>query len=113
MLINYLNIIMMIFLIIKKLMALLMNLFTNQQITQIASQLFMISITSKKLNLLQVQKSLRALYLVFALLLILGVVFNFKFFHWVLPTYFVACAFFKTEPLLKVLNKLGFTPTEL
>jgi len=56
---------------------------------------------------------LRALYLVFALLLVLGVVFNFKFFHWVLPTYFVACAFFKTEPLLKVLNKLGFTPTEL
>ena len=58
---------MMIFLIIKKLMALLMNLFTNQQITQIASQLFMISITSKKLNLLQVQKSLRALYLEVAL----------------------------------------------
>ena len=44
-----------------------MNLFTNQQITQIASQLFMISITSKKLNLLQFQKSLRALYLEVAL----------------------------------------------
>ena len=56
---------------------------------------------------------LRALYLVFALLLGLGVVFNFNFFHWALPTYFVACAFFKTEPLLKVLNRFGFTPTEL
>ena len=47
------------------------------------------------------------------LLLGLGVVFNFNFFHCALPTYFVACAFFKTEPLLKVLNRFGFTPTEL
>tara|TARA_B100001093_G_scaffold509638_1_gene574060 strand:+ start:968 stop:1243 length:276 start_codon:yes stop_codon:yes gene_type:complete len=56
---------------------------------------------------------LRALYLLFALLLVVGTTFNFKLFHIALPTYFVVCAFFKTEPLLKVLNKLGFTPTEL
>jgi len=56
---------------------------------------------------------LRALYLLFALLLIVGTTFDFKLFHIILPTYFVVCAFFKTEPLLKVLNKLGFTPTEL
>lgn len=56
---------------------------------------------------------LRALYLLFALLLGLGLTFNFNFFNWALPTYFVICAFFKTEPLLKVLNRLGFTPTEL
>jgi|TARA_B100000900_G_scaffold326607_1_gene286642 hypothetical protein len=56
---------------------------------------------------------LRALYLLFALLLGLGLVFNFNFFNWALPTYFVVCAFFKTEPLLKLLNRFGFTPTEL
>ena len=56
---------------------------------------------------------LRALYLLFALLLGLGFVFNFNFFNWALPTYFVVCAFFKTEPLLKLLNRFGFTPTEL
>jgi hypothetical protein len=56
---------------------------------------------------------LRALYLLFALLLTLGVVFNHNFFNWALPAYFVVCAFFKTEPLLKVLNRFGFTPTEL
>jgi len=56
---------------------------------------------------------LRALYLLFAILLVVGVTFNFKFFHLVLPTYFVSCAFFKTEPLLKLLNRVGFTPTEL
>ena len=56
---------------------------------------------------------LRALYLLFALLLGLGLVFNFNLFNWALPTYFVVCAFFKTEPLLKLLNRFGFTPTEL
>jgi len=56
---------------------------------------------------------LRALYLLFALLLGLGLVFNFNFFNWALPTYFIVCAFFKTEPLLKLLNRFGFTPTEL
>ena len=56
---------------------------------------------------------LRALYLLFAVVLGVSLTTNFNFFHWALPTYFVACAFFKTEPLLKVLNRLGFTPTEL
>ena len=56
---------------------------------------------------------LRALYLLFAVLLGISLTTNFNFFNWALPTYFVACAFFKTEPLLKVLNRLGFTPTEL
>ena len=56
---------------------------------------------------------LRALYLLFALLLGLGLVFNFNLFNWALPTYFIVCAFFKTEPLLKLLNRFGFTPTEL
>ena len=56
---------------------------------------------------------MRALYLLFALLLVLGLAFDFDLFTWVLPTYFVVCAFFITEPLLKLLNKLGFTPTEL
>jgi len=56
---------------------------------------------------------LRALYLLFAVVLGVSLTTNFNFFHWALPAYFVACAFFKTEPLLKVLNRLGFTPTEL
>ena len=56
---------------------------------------------------------LRALYLLFAVVLGVSLTTNFNFFHWALPTYFVACAFFKTEPILKVLNRLGFTPTEL
>ena len=56
---------------------------------------------------------LRALYLLFAVVLGVSLTTNFNFFHWALPTYFIACAFFKTEPLLKVLNRLGFTPTEL
>ena len=56
---------------------------------------------------------LSALYLLFAVVLGVSLTTNFNFFHWALPTYFVACAFFKTEPLLKVLNRLGFTPTEL
>jgi len=56
---------------------------------------------------------LRALYLVFAILLTISLVSEFNFFHWALPTYFVVCAFFRTEPLLKVLNKLGFSPTKL
>ena len=56
---------------------------------------------------------LRALYLLFAVVLGISLTTNFNFFHWALPTYFVACAFFKTEPLLKLLNRIGFTPTEL
>ena len=56
---------------------------------------------------------LRALYLLFAVVLGVSLTTNFNFFHWALPTYFVACAFFKTEPLLKILNRLGFSPTEL
>jgi len=56
---------------------------------------------------------LRALYLLFALGLSVSLITNINFFHWALPLYFLACAFFKTEPLLKVLNRLGFTPTEL
>ena len=56
---------------------------------------------------------LRALYLLFAVVLGVSLTTHFNFFHWALPTYFVACAFFKTEPLLKVLNRLGFSPTEL
>ena len=56
---------------------------------------------------------LRALYLLFALLLTISLVSNFNFFHWALPAYFIACAFFKTEPILKALNKLGFSPTKL
>ena len=56
---------------------------------------------------------LRALYLLFAVVLGVSLTTNFNFFHWALPTYFIACAFFKTEPLLKVLNRLGFSPTEL
>ena len=56
---------------------------------------------------------LRALYLLFAILLGVSLTTDFNFFHWAVPTYFVVCAFFKTEPILKVLNRLGFTPTEL
>tara|TARA_B100001564_G_C20354066_1_gene540278 strand:+ start:307 stop:582 length:276 start_codon:yes stop_codon:yes gene_type:complete len=56
---------------------------------------------------------LRALYLLFAVVLGISLTTNFNFFHWALPTYFIACAFFKTEPLLKLLNRIGFTPTEL
>ena len=56
---------------------------------------------------------LRALYLLFAVVLGVSLTTNFNFFHWALPTYFIACAFFKTEPLLKILNRLGFSPTEL
>jgi len=56
---------------------------------------------------------LRALYLVFALLIIVGLIFKFKFLHWVLTVYFLSCAFFKTEPILKLLNKVGFSPTKL
>jgi len=57
--------------------------------------------------------SLRALYLVFAVLFTCGLVFDINFFHWALPTYFVVCAFFETEPLLKVLNKLGLTEVKI
>ena len=37
---------------------------------------------------------LRALYLLFAVVLGISLTTNFNFFHWALPTYFVACAFF-------------------
>tara|TARA_R100000084_G_C4559318_1_gene103804 strand:+ start:185 stop:436 length:252 start_codon:yes stop_codon:yes gene_type:complete len=50
--------------------------------------------------------SLRALYIVFA---VLSLVYT----CWYGVVYFLACAFFKTEPLLKLLNKLGFSKTKI
>ena len=50
--------------------------------------------------------ALRALYLVFAVLCLV-------YTCWYGFIYFAACAFFKTEPLLNVLNKLGFDKTKI
>ena len=50
--------------------------------------------------------SLRALYVLCA---ILSIVYT----CWYGFTYFFICAFFKTEPVLWLLNKLGFSETEI
>jgi hypothetical protein len=50
--------------------------------------------------------SLRALYLLCA---ILSIVYT----CWYGFAYFFICAFFKTEPVLWLLNKLGFSETEI
>jgi len=50
--------------------------------------------------------SLRALYLVFAILSVL-------YTCWYGSIYFTVCAFFRVEPILWCLNKLGFSKTEI
>ena len=50
--------------------------------------------------------SLRTLYLVFAILsLVYACLYS--------ATYFTVCAFFRVEPVLWCLNKLGFSKTEI
>ena len=51
--------------------------------------------------------SLRALYLVFA---VLSIIYSCGI---LCPIYFVVCAFFRVEPLIWGLNKLGFSKTEI
>ena len=59
--------------------------------------------------------ALRALYLLFALDIVLGSIFGFycdpSLWYWVI--YFVVCAFFKVEPILWALNKVGLSKTEI
>ena len=59
--------------------------------------------------------ALRALYLLCALEIALGTIFGFYnvplLWYWV--GYFAVCVFFKTEPVLWVLNKLGFSRIEI
>ena len=59
--------------------------------------------------------ALRALYLLFALDFTLGTIFGCYsdpiLWYWVI--YFVVCVFFKVEPVLWALNKLGFSKTEI
>ena len=59
--------------------------------------------------------ALRALYLLCALEITLGTIFGFYseplLWYWV--GYFVVCAFFKTEPVLWLLNKFGFSKTKI
>ena len=59
--------------------------------------------------------SLRALYLLCALEITLGTVFGFynEPLLWWWVVYFTVCAFFKVEPVLWGLNKLGFSKTEI
>tara|TARA_R110000824_G_scaffold68443_1_gene177011 strand:+ start:58 stop:339 length:282 start_codon:yes stop_codon:yes gene_type:complete len=59
--------------------------------------------------------SLRALYLLCALEFTLGTIFGFynEPLLWWWVTYFTVCAFFRVEPVLWVLNKLGFSKTEI
>jgi hypothetical protein len=50
--------------------------------------------------------SLRALYLAFAVVCLLHTC-------WYGSIYFAACAFFRVEPVLWALNKLGFSETKI
>ena len=50
--------------------------------------------------------ALRALYLIFAILCLV-------YTCWYGLVYFIVCVFFKTEPLLWILSKLGFSEIEI
>ena len=59
--------------------------------------------------------ALRALYLLFIIDIVLGIIFGYynEPLLWWWVVYFGVCAFFRVEPVLWCLNKLGFSKTEI
>ena len=57
--------------------------------------------------------SLRALYFLITVYMVLGMIFGFFGGEIWCVLYFAICCFFKTEPIMWILNKLGFSKTEI
>ena len=57
--------------------------------------------------------SLRTAYLIFAIVYIVSHLIKWKLILIVAPIYLIACAFFKWEPILSILHKLGFKRTDI
>ena len=57
--------------------------------------------------------SLRMLYFMITIYMILGMIFGFFGGEIWCAMYFAICCFFKTEPMMWLLNKLGFSKTKI
>lgn len=57
--------------------------------------------------------SIRAAYLIFAIIYIVSHVTKWKLILIVAPIYLISCAFFKWEPILSILHKVGFKKTNI
>ena len=57
--------------------------------------------------------SLRALYFLITVYMVLGMIFGFFGGEIWCVLYFAICCFFKTEPIMWILSKLGFSKTEI
>jgi|TARA_R110001592_G_scaffold248141_1_gene510263 hypothetical protein len=57
--------------------------------------------------------SLRMLYFMITIYMILGMIFGFFGGEIWCAMYFAICCFFKTEPIMWVLSKLGFSKTKI
>ena len=56
--------------------------------------------------------SVRAIYVIYALVLFVALLFNIKSIYWILPTYLIVINFIGYDPLMRLLNWIGFTNTE-